>query len=42
MKKIWEWLKTNLKDKTTSWYLFMTTTKHYGTYTMIGKIVDNS
>lgn len=30
----------SLKDKTTSWYLFMTTTKHYGTYTMISKIID--
>lgn len=31
----------SLKDHTTDWYLFLTTTKHYGTYTMISKMIDN-
>lgn len=31
----------SLKEKTTDWYLFLTTTKHYGTYTMISKMIDN-
>ncbi len=31
----------SLKDKTISWYLFLTTTKHYGSYTMISKIIDD-
>ncbi len=30
----------SLKDKTTSWYLFLTSTKHYGSYTMISKVID--
>ena len=31
----------SLKDHTTDWYLFLTSTKHYGTYTMISKMIDN-
>lgn len=31
----------SLKDQTTEWYLFLTSTKHYGTYTMISKMIDN-
>lgn len=31
----------SLKDKTIDWYLYLTTTKNYGSYTMISKIVDN-
>lgn len=31
----------SLKDKTTNWYLYLTTTKQYGTYTMISKIIDD-
>lgn len=31
----------SLKTKTTDWYLFLTTSKHYGSYTMLSKIVDS-
>lgn len=30
----------SLKDKTTNWYLYLTTTKNYGSYTMISKIIN--
>lgn len=31
----------SLKDKTIDWYLYLTTTKNYGSYTVISKILDN-
>lgn len=31
----------SLKSKSTDWYLFLTSSKHYGSYTMLSKIVDS-
>jgi hypothetical protein len=31
----------SLKDKTVDWYIYLTTKKQYGTYTMLSKIINN-